>query len=126
MGMRAAGRRLDRSCDSDGIRLAMDSLLCGSCGKRDARATGRKAARNDREGTADMAAMTDECNGSVYAAGSSSMCCTLHRNISSFGIAKSITRYGREIVWARSDWLPLSREGAFDPGCTFSNSTLVA
>lgn len=57
IGMRAAGSRLDRSCESEGIRFTIESALRVACGKSDARATGRKAARNEREGAADIAAI---------------------------------------------------------------------
>ena len=60
IGISAAGSRLDRSCESEGIRLTIESALRVACGKSDARATGRKAARNEREGAADIAAIVKE------------------------------------------------------------------
>lgn len=46
-----------RSCEKDGMRLTIDPE--GRWGSSDARAIGRKVARNEREGAADRAAMAD-------------------------------------------------------------------
>jgi hypothetical protein len=58
MGKNAAGRMADRKCEKVGMRLTMEPVVC--CGKSDARAIGRKAARNEREGTAEIAAMVND------------------------------------------------------------------
>jgi hypothetical protein len=40
------------------MRFTMEPVVC--CGKSDARAIGRKAARKEREGAAEIAAMVDD------------------------------------------------------------------
>lgn len=55
IGSKAAGRMAVRSWEKDGMRLTIDPVGCW--GRSDARATGRKAARNEPEGATDMAAM---------------------------------------------------------------------
>jgi hypothetical protein len=52
-----------RNCEKVGMRLTMVPVVCW--GNSDARATGRKAARNEREGAAKRAAMM----GDVWCAG---------------------------------------------------------
>jgi hypothetical protein len=47
-----------RNCEKVGMRLTMVPVVCW--GNSDARATGRKAARNEREGAAEMAAMVGD------------------------------------------------------------------
>jgi hypothetical protein len=58
MGKNAAGRMADRRCEKVGMRFTMEPVVC--CGKSDARAIGRKAARKEREGAAEIAAMVDD------------------------------------------------------------------
>jgi hypothetical protein len=58
MGKNAAGRMADRKCEKVGMRLTMEPVVC--CGKSDARAIGRKAARKEREGAAEIAAMVGD------------------------------------------------------------------
>jgi hypothetical protein len=58
MGKNAAGKMADRKCVKVGMRLTMEPVVC--CGKSDARAIGRKAARNEREGAAEIAAMVGD------------------------------------------------------------------
>lgn len=58
MGKNAAGRMAVRSCEKVGMRFTMEPVVC--CGKSDARAMGRKAARKVREGTAEIAAMVGD------------------------------------------------------------------
>jgi hypothetical protein len=55
MGKNAAGTRAVRRCEKVGMRFTMEPVVC--CGKSDARAMGRKAARKEREGTAEIAAI---------------------------------------------------------------------
>ena len=50
IGRSIAGSKLELRCESEGIRLSIGSVLFGSDGNREARATGRKAARKDGEG----------------------------------------------------------------------------
>jgi Fe-S oxidoreductase len=58
IGRKAAGRIALRRCENVGMRFTMEPEVC--CGKSDARATGRKAARKEREGTAEIAAMVGD------------------------------------------------------------------
>jgi hypothetical protein len=55
MGKNAAGRMADRKCEKVGMRLTMEPVVC--CGKSDARAIGKKAARKEREGAAEIAVL---------------------------------------------------------------------
>lgn len=62
MGKKAAGTRAVRRCEKVGMRFTMEPVVC--CGKSDARAMGRKAARKEREGAAEIAAILgDVCGG---------------------------------------------------------------
>lgn len=55
IGSRAAGRTALLRWEKEGMRSTIDPVV--RWGKSDARATGRKAARNEREGAAEMAAI---------------------------------------------------------------------
>jgi len=55
----------DRRCEKVGMRFTMEPVVC--CGKSDARAIGRKAARKEREGTAEIAAILSGVCGGWYA-----------------------------------------------------------
>lgn len=65
MGKNAAGTRAVRRCEKVGMRFTMEPVVC--CGKSDARAMGRKAARKEREGTAEIAAILGDVCGGWYA-----------------------------------------------------------
>lgn len=61
IGSKAAGRMAVRSCEKIGMRLTVDPEVC-CLGRSDARAIGRNAARKEREGAAEIAAMmVDMC-----------------------------------------------------------------
>ena len=55
IGRNTAGSKLELRCESEGIRLCIGSVRFGSDGNREARATGRKAARKDDDGALNAA-----------------------------------------------------------------------
>jgi hypothetical protein len=65
IGRNAAGSMAVRRCEKVGMRFTMEPVVC--CGKSDARAMGRKAARKEREGTAEIAAIFGDMCGGWYA-----------------------------------------------------------
>jgi len=65
MGRKAAGTKAVRRCEKVGMRFTMEPVVC--CGKSDARAMGRKAARKLREGAAEIAAILGGVCGEWYA-----------------------------------------------------------
>ena len=61
MGKKAAGTRAVRRCEKVGMRCTMEPAVCW--GKSDARAMGKNAARKEREGAAEIAAILGEVRG---------------------------------------------------------------
>jgi hypothetical protein len=81
MGKNAAGRMADRRCEKVGMRFTMEPVVC--CGKSDARAIGRKAARKE------MCAVGGEyCNWYLWLL---SLSRSLARSLSSFRQARDET-----------------------------------
>ena len=103
IGRKAAGRMADRRCEKVGMRFTMEPVVC--CGKSDARAIGRKAARKEREGTAEIAAILGGVCGGWYAMRLVYGCCSrFHDNsLSPASVAASQRRARRDILlraWA--------------------------
>lgn len=93
MGRKAAGTRAVRRCEKVGMRFRMEPVVC--CGKSDARAMGRKAARKEREGTAEIAAMVGDVCAWWDAMRLEWLLLALSRSLSSFRRSEPWTR-GRE------------------------------